>query len=204
MIVTSKDIIFVNLDENEFNQCVDTAKHLTSHILDRPDLHSRDYLERFTNVLTGEIAEQMVIKWLNGNGKYAESAVDKTSSTPDLGHDILLRLKENNEEIKCSVKSSLSVFKLEDEIVSNFTLATTSREVRQVNIQVYFWLDIYGRGNEDGSRRNIPNLKSAAIIAWASKKDLTTFDRYSTEARLAPKKKLNELRTLNSLLSYIK
>ena len=53
----------------------------------------------------GEIAEIAVIKWLKSRGKYAVSAVDKTSDKPDSGHDVIVKDIKGVER-KCSVKSS--------------------------------------------------------------------------------------------------
>ncbi|SFF13240.1 hypothetical protein [Trichococcus pasteurii] len=198
MAVTRDNVIPVNLTETEIKECVDIAKHISSHIVDRADLHARDYLERFINVLQGEIAEKMVINWLRENGKYVASAVDKTSTTPDLGHDLILK-NHSDEDIRCSIKSSLSAFKDIDEIISSFTLATTLHEIREVNIQTYFWLNLHGN-----PRQVVPNAGNAAIIAWAGEKDFSSFHSYTTENRESPVKKLSELRSMNSLLEYIK
>ena len=79
------------LDPSEVLACVETAQLLCRSICDRPDLHERGMLERFHDVLMGEVAEQSVIKWLRSQGVPAESAVDKASEQPDSGHDILDR-----------------------------------------------------------------------------------------------------------------
>lgn len=107
-MIVIEDVVKVELTKDELDICIDTAKNLSNHIIDRKNLHGRDDLERFINVLTGEIAEQMVLKWLHENGRQAESAVDKQSNNPDLGHDIRVFKIEDGSELLCSIKSSLS------------------------------------------------------------------------------------------------
>ena len=196
-MIEEKDIISFKFTNNQIKECIEIANNLTDSVVDRKDLHNRDYLERFLDILMGEIAEKLVISWLQQNKKFVKSAVDKTSGKPDLGHDIILRAKDGRE-IKGSIKSSLSVFKQPTDIINEFTLATTAREVRDVNIQVYFWLN-----TQATPRRNLPNTDNLAIIAWCGKKDIDRFDSYKKEERQAPQKKLKELRTMGELLNML-
>lgn len=209
MPLSSKDVIIgssLNLTDKDIDDCINRARSIAPNIKDRKDLHARDFTERFLNVLQGEIAELMVIKWLQTNGKFAESAVDKNSQIPDLGHDIHIKNKESGDIVTCSVKSSVSVFKDVENILSEFRLATKKSEVREVNIQVYFWLKVSGAGINDKNRQTYLNLESSAIIAWAGKldfKDSKDFGKYNTEEREASTKKLKEHRSMKSLLNYI-
>ncbi len=203
MAVTEADIRFVPLTDEEIARCISVAQKLTPHIRDRSDLHARDYLERFVNVTLGEIAEAMTLKFFRQSGKYAASAVDKASAEPDLGHDVALRTADGRE-ILGSVKSSLSVFKTPAAIVETFTLATKRSELRDVNIQVYFWLDIFSKGTSEKNRVNLPNAKNAALIGWAGRRDLQAFAVYEGEAREAPELKLKDMRPMAELLELVR
>lgn len=59
VMITEKDIVFIKLDVDEFEECIMNAKNICFHIRDRADLHKRDLLERFNNILMGEVAEKM-------------------------------------------------------------------------------------------------------------------------------------------------
>ncbi|QSD34079.1 hypothetical protein H5A40_13375 [Pectobacterium brasiliense] len=199
-MITEKDIVFISLDIHEFDECIMNAKSVCFHIKDRADLHERDLLERFNNILMGEVAEKMVIKWLNSNGKFASSSVDKLSKKPDHGHDILL--KKNDSHVYCSVKSSLSALKDIQYIIENFKLATKKNELTTVNIQVYFWLSINPK--EFGAPRlTVPSLKQAAIIGWFGQNDIKNFTTYNRENRESPSVELKHSRPMISLLDYI-
>lgn len=200
VMITEKDIVFIKLGVDEFEECIMNAKSICFHIRDRADLHERDLLERFNNILMGEVAEKMVIKWLNNNGKFAVSSVDKSSKKPDHGHDILLKKKGGN--VYCSVKSSLSVLKNIDYIIDNFKLATKKNELTEVNIQVYFWLTINPK--ETGATRvTVPSLNQAAIIGWFGQKDIKNFTTYNREHRESPNVALKQSRPMVTLLEYI-
>ena len=195
------DVIRFEISRTDLVTCVENAKNILSAITDRKDLHSRDDLERFNNLLMGEISEMIVLKWLHSNGKYAVSAVDKTSNQPDLGHDLQLR-KSDGETIRCSIKSSLSALKDLKDIIKNFKLATKKSELREVNIQVYFWLTINpADGNK--SRTTVLSLRNSAIIGWFGLNDLACFESYATENREVPTKPLSEARSMKSLLPLL-
>ena len=108
MQLKSSDVIKSVLTDEEIQECIGTAQILLKSMQDRGDLHARGVLERYIDIVMGEIAEQSVIRWIQGQGKFAESAVDKTSGKPDAGHDIIFHSRDGRE-ISCSVKSSLSV-----------------------------------------------------------------------------------------------
>lgn len=201
-MITTSDIVFVPLTKEELDYCIDTSQHLAGYIVDRVDLHQRDELERFNNILMGEVAEQMVIKWLRSEGKTAESAVDKLSNQPDFGHDIRL-IKKNETEALCSVKSSLS-YKLNlTQILNICRIATKKSELRDINIQVYFWLTLEPKANEN--RVTVPSIRQAAIIGWFAQKDLIGFEKYKHEAgREVPVEVLSNSRSMASLLQYLK
>ena len=118
MAITSKDAVKIKLEENEIYQLIEQANNLALNIVDRKDLHERDHLERVINVIQGEIAEYIVIKWLKSQNKTVRSAVDKTAKKPDSGHDIIVKSKKTGAEIECSIKSSLS-FKYDLEGIIN-------------------------------------------------------------------------------------
>lgn len=191
----------MELEKSEIDGCIKTAMHLSGHIIDRKDLHVRDDLERFINILMGEVAEFMTIKWLHSNNKYARSAVNKTSNSPDLGHDIEVKKKNTNDLLSCSVKSSISYKFSPLEILENCRLATKKSELRDINIQVYFWLTLDPKPNN--SRVTVPSIRQSAIIGWFGKKDLKEFATYNHERREAPADILKDGRTMNSLLSHL-
>lgn len=197
--LTVDKVVKETISDGEVKECVKTAEFLCESIIDRKDLHERDYLERYIDILMGEIAEKSVIKWFRDHGKFAESAVDKTSGKPDMGHDIILKSIEN-KEILCSVKSSLSVYKSEmKDILDTFTIATKKSELRQVNIQVYYWLSL-----KSTPRVCVPNHENMAIIGWVSNKDIESFGTYATEDRESPDNiKLRQIRSMESLLKYL-
>lgn len=196
-------VVRVVLSKKELNQCIDNAKAVLQNIVDRGDLHNRDELERFNNILMGEVAEAMVLKWLHDNGKQAKSSVNKNSGTPDAGHDIeVVRNDENSSVAKCSVKSSLTFSKSIEGIINEFKLATTKSELRDINIQVYFWLELFPP--DEKSRITVSSLKNSAIIGWFTKNDLPMFNVYNHENRQVAVKKLSEARAMITLLKFLK
>ncbi len=204
MSVTVEDVIYLDMPDSMVAHGVGTALHLTTRLTDRADLHARDFLERFLDILLGELAETMVLSWLLAMGKTAQSAVDKSTATPDLGHDLWLTSRDGRP-VTCSVKSSLSALKGLEDILTDFTLATRPDEVRDVNVQVYFWLDVFGRLSPDRSRVTLPSLRYAAIVGWAARRDLepAEFVPYTTERRPAPTLRLCDIRPPAELLTYL-
>jgi hypothetical protein len=199
-MVTENDIVYVELDKEEFREAAEVALIIATSISDRPDLHPRDLLERFIDCLMGEVAERMVLRWLRQNGKYAKPAADKKAAERDPGHDILVKLV-TKKIVRASIKSSLSALKDDPgQILSTFTLAVTPKEIREINIQVYFWLSLRG-----SPRVTVPSIKQAAIMAWALDADLrkTNFKEYRGEERLAPELKLKDLRPPSELLDWL-
>lgn len=199
MPISGHDMIIVNLNDREMQTCLENAQFLCETINDRNDLHLRSYMERYIDIMMGEAAEYAVIKWLINNGKYAVSAVDKKSGKPDLGHDIILKGRNGNE-ITCSVKSSLSVFKHSfDDILDTFTIATKLSEIRKVNVQVYYWLNLGGIPH----RTTVPSTDNMAIVGWVGENDVTAFSTYNGEARQVADMKLRNMRSMQSLLDYL-
>lgn len=201
-MINPDDIVKLYLTDRKLSDAILVAHKIVDFIVDRSDLHGRDYIEKYINCLMGEIAEQMVIEWLKNNNKYGKSAVDKTSAKPDMGHDIWLR-DSHGIQIRGSIKSSLSFAKsTPKDILNTFTLAISPQEVREVNIQIYFWLSLNSE-----PRVSVPSMRNAAIMAWASREDLNEvgFSSYKGEQRLAPSKiKLVELRPMKDLLIKLK
>lgn len=198
MAVSEDTIIRTNLSDIDMQICVENAQFLCQTMVDRSDLHLRSYMERYIDILMGEAAERAVINWLKQNGKYVVSAVDKKSGKPDFGHDILLK-DIYERDVKCSVKSSLSVYKNKiDDILDTFTVATKESELRNANIQVYYWLDLNGE-----NRITVPSNKNMAIIGWIGKNDVKGFGTYSTEKRQVAQIKLRDIRPMQSILQYL-
>ena len=79
-------------------------------------------------------------------------------------------------------------------------LATKRSELKDVNIQVYFWLSLT---NEP--RITVPSTNNVAIIGWFTKADVERggFTTYKTEDRQTPNIKLSEARPMDELLNYI-
>jgi len=200
-MIDKSDIVYVEISKEELNICIDNAKKISFSIDDRKDLHDRDILERFNNVLMGEVAEQMVIKWLKNNGKFAESTVNKGSSSPDKGHDVLVR-GLNGRNVFCSVKSSLSALYDTQKIIEKFKLATKKSELSDINIQVYFWLTISPK-DRNSNRITVPSITQSAIIGWFGKRDIDSFTTYNHENREVPNSILQNARSMQSLLRMI-
>lgn len=200
-MIKPDDIVYQALSLDDLNVCINNATILNRTITDRKDLHKRDELERFNNILMGEVAEMMVIKWLHSHGKFAISAVDKTSSSPDMGHDIEVESARDGKKVFCSIKSSISCLKDINSILSEFRLATKKSELREINIQVYFWLTLNpGKGS---SRVSVPSLRQSAIIGWFGQNDLTQFTTYNFEEREAPSPTLGSGRKMKDLLKHL-
>ncbi len=198
MAVNQDTVIKIALSDKELSICTENTQILCKTISDRSDLHLRGYMERYIDVMMGEVAEAAVIKWLRQNGKYAVSAVNKSSGKPDSGRDLILKDKQKRE-IECSVKSSLSVYKDNmNDILDTFTIATKASELRKVNIQVYYWLKLKGE-----NRVTVPSDKNMAIIGWIGENDVEEFGTYNTEKRQVAKLKLRNIRTMQSLLDYL-
>lgn len=181
------------ISNDEIASALEDSIFLTDTIMDRKDLHDRGYLERFIDIAMGEIAEKSVLAYLRDDlGLKAESAVDKRSGHADLGYDIIIE-----DELRCSVKSSLSIFKSNmTDILAGFNLATKRSEVVDVNVQVYFWLDPNGH-----PRSSVPSELNMAIIGWAGAKDLygADYDSYVGETREAASMRLIDLRPMSEL-----
>lgn len=178
--VQEKDIISIILTEEDFRCSILNSVKVSSTIKDRPDLHKRDVLERFINILMGEVAEKIVIRWLQNERKFVKTSRLKGSGKPDEGFDIELRSK-TGKALRCSIKSSLSYFKGPAEILRNFRLGSKKSELTDVNIQVYFWLSLNPPSNQE--RTTIPSIDKSAIFGWYGKNDLKKFEHYNKEAR---------------------
>lgn len=178
---------------------VQTASRVSRHVVDRSDLHGRDPLERFTNVLLGELAEQAVLAYFQQQNRYAVSAVDKNAQQPDAGHDILIR-RANGTEATCSVKSSLS-YKLDlPGILSICRPAFRRAEVRDVNVQVYFRYNLGGQ-----PRLVVPSLEEAYIIGWTNRQTLLGggFGHYAGEEREVANIRLQEISPMRELVPHL-
>ena len=77
-------------------------------------------------------------------------------------------------------------------------MATKASELRKVNIQVYYWLELNGE-----SRTTVPSNDNMAIIGWIGENDVEEFDTYNTEKRQVAKIKLRDVRSMQSLLDYL-
>jgi hypothetical protein len=201
-MISETDIEKIQIDLPTLKTCIDIAQQLLPTMIDRANLHDRDDLEKFLNLLMGEIAEQAVLGWFLKRGKWAASVVDKKSGIPDAGHDLEL-ISINQKKVRCSIKSSFSFAKQPSDIIKQFKLATTPGELREINIQVYFWIDPFKPTGQP--RKTLPSLTNCAIIGWFAKEDLVNqrFTAYNGEMRAVPVAVLENARSMNSLLSFI-
>jgi len=176
-----------------------TCASLLPHVRDRADLHGRDPLERYHNLLMGEIAELAVIAYLTGQGKSAVSAVDKAAGTPDMGHDVVVRRRDGTAA-KCSVKSSLSYHHGIAAIPGQFKPAFSHREPRDINVQVYYHYNLRLE-----PRTTVAASAHAYIIGWASEKKLlgSEFAAYNGERRRVADLKLADLSPMAELLPLL-
>lgn len=209
MTVTPSGVIARQLSQADLAQCIQAAASLFPHIVDRKDLHQRDDLERFIDVLMGEVAELMAIRWLRDNGKFAVSAVDKTSGSPDLGHDVWVIDRQSQRLAKTSIKSSISAQLSLERILAEMKLATKKSELRDFNMQVYFWLTINppktGNPPKAGHRIVVPTVNQSAIMCWFADDDLRngTFAAYNGEGREAPDIPLTAGRAMETFLDRV-
>jgi hypothetical protein len=200
MPISDHEIIRQKLSTLDVLDCIENAQAILGAIQDRSDLHARDIVERFHNILMGELAERMVMDWLHQHNKHAVSAVDKRSASPDCGHDLWVH-DIHGAQRTCSVKSSIAVLKTKPaDILDTFTIAINEKEAREINVQVYFWLEPHGK-----PRISVPTLTNSAIIAWCSRKEIETkhFQHYAGEQRRAPSIKLRALRPMHELLPLL-
>lgn len=202
MCVRKENVIIPHLSKENVNDCLVNASRILNSITDRKDLHERSYLEQFQNILMGELAEKAVLQYLNENGIYAASAVDKESGLPDNGYDIVV-MDVLGHERRCSVKSSLSIYKQSPEDIINesrFHLASKVNEICDINIQVYFWL--VTKGAE--VHVSVPSEKNMIIVGWAGSKDITgEIASYSSEEREVVAVSIKDLRPMEELLPLL-
>mgnify|MGYP001076504756 CR=1 FL=1 len=205
MTVQSNDVIAIAdlLKDDDLSEAVRAALAILQKITDRPDLHQRDPLERFINLLLGEIAERAVYVWL-ARGSKEVARVQKNPGGPDPGYDLIVK-GSNGRPLTVSVKSSVSVYKSEiNDILDTFKLAVTQAEARKadIHIQVYYWLEPGAQ-----TRTTVPSISKAIIAAWAFKGDLANVSYASytpSERRPAPEIKLRNLRPMKDLLRHLK
>ena len=61
MAVNQDTVIKIALSENDLSSCIDNTQILCETISDRSDLHLRSYMERYIDIMMGEVAEAAVI-----------------------------------------------------------------------------------------------------------------------------------------------
>lgn len=203
-MLTKNDVVIPELTSDQTIECVKTALVISSSIKDRQDLHERGFTERFNNVAMGEMSEQAVVQYLRNHGKtvIAPSYEEKTNGKPDAGYDITV-IDKKGKFRRCSIKSSISAYKAGPEAIIGsdaFHLASKKSEIRDINIQVYFWLDISGKFS---SRTTVPSEKNMMIVGWACRKDVTGTSHYAGENREVVEVSLKDLRPMEQLLQYL-
>lgn len=199
-VLKAEDAVFCPLAEGDFYDCLDNSASIIKAIIDRKDLHERSFSERYIDVLMGEMAEKSVVNWLQSNGKFADRS-DKCFNMPDNGYDIVLHDIRGNIKY-CSIKSSLSVYKNNiSQIISSFQLSSKKSEISDVNIQVYFWLNI-----DNAPRITVPSNNNMAIIGWIGKPEAYSIGKtakYNTENRETVSIELSKLHPMKELLKYL-
>jgi hypothetical protein len=125
--------------------------------------------------------------------------VDKEATTPDAGHDVVVRRRDGTPA-RCSVKSSLSYHHGIAAIPEQFRPAFNRREPREINIQVYFHYRLAAE-----PRTTVPASTHAYIIGWASEKRLlaSEFTVYNGERRRVSDLRLADLSPLTDLLPLL-
>lgn len=201
MAITSENVISLQelVSEQMVQSAAATCTTLLPHVTDRADLHQRDPLERFSNLLMGEIAELGVIAYLQQQGKYAVSAVDKQACTPDQGHDIHVRRKDGSLA-KCSVKSSLSYkygMMPRGGILEHFRPAFNRKEPRDINVQVYFHYQL-----GENPRATVLTSRHAFIVGWLPERKIVggQYTTYQGERRPVADIKLKDMLPMSELL----
>lgn len=198
-MLQNNDIVPVTLTKDEFDQCVVTALEISHSIVDRHDLNGRDHLDRFINLLQGECAEHAVRSYFNSHEIAAVSPDKLARRGPDKGIDLYLPAPNRSKPLICSVKSSTSYAFSPPALLDEMTLASTPKEVRDINIQVMFWLELKKR-----PRQVVPSLRNAAVIGWFTPDQLTTFAPYSTQRREQSQIPLRQAHSMAELVKLLR
>ncbi|WP_216327794.1 hypothetical protein [Deinococcus aestuarii] len=142
MTVTLQDAIsFGDLSfvKDDFDQIKKVCPNLMGSVVNRSNLPGRTQLEKMHHLIMGELSELATIKYLRSNGRFAESAVDKMSGRPDLGHDVRFK-NESGKDLLCSVKSSNSHSYGWPNIIDRMHFPFTKDEVKDINVRAYYRL----------------------------------------------------------------
>ena len=85
-------------------------------------------------------------------------------------------------------------------ILDTFSIATKKTEICDVNIQVYYWLNL-----KEKPRVAVPSEYNMAIVGWLGRNDFSgkAFVQYATEEREVADIKLRQLRAMDTLLEYL-
>lgn len=205
MAITAKDVRRVHITDDEVDEVHARSSFLARTIQDRKNLHDRSYQERLTDIEMGEFGELACLKYFHDHGKYAVSAVDKTSGRPDAGFDLILRCADGGKFFRCSVKTSLSVFKSDPEdIIATFQLGSTPKELSQVNIQVYFYYNIHPKKGE--TRVTVLTVDNLIIVGWIGLLQALKMmgeGHYTGEDRPTVDIPLRNLNPMDELLEYL-
>jgi hypothetical protein len=195
MPVSPENVIQFGLPDAEINGAVTFAYHVLTH-----DNFSRsDPLNKFIQVLVDELSERMVVQWLHANGKFAEAVSDKGATTPDLSHEIWVT-DIRNVKVRAAIHTFLSTNKSEiSDILQFHSLSVDVNHMCGINFSVGYWLQL-----REKPRVKLPSLRQAAIIGWASDKNLRETIKSQTGY---PGKyaaiKFCDLRPVNELLQYL-
>jgi hypothetical protein len=163
MSVFPENVIQFTLPDSEINGAVAFAYHALTH----DNFNRSDPLNMVIQVLVDELAERMVIQWLHANGKFAEPAADKGATTPDLNHEIWVT-DIRNLKVRAAIHTFLSTNKSEiPDMLQFHSLSVDTNHICGINFSVGYWLQL-----REKPRVKLPSLQQAAIIGWASDKNL--------------------------------
>ncbi len=196
MTVLPENVICYPLPDTEINSAVTFAYHALTHRHSNPRV---DPLNRYIQVVMDELAERMVIQWLQTNGKFAESAVDKGATNPDLGHEIWVT-DIRGVKVRAAIHTFLSTNKSEmPEMLESHSLSVETDHLCGINFSVVYWLQL-----REKPRVKLPSLQQSAIIGWASDKNF----REAAKAQPAnggkyAALKFGDLRPVEELLQFL-
>lgn len=195
MPVVANNVVYAPLTETELGNAVAFAYHALKH---HPS-YRFDPLNGFIQILIEELAERMVIHWLQANGKYVEAVTDKGATVPNLSHEIWIT-DIRGVKVRAAVHTFLSTNKSDmTELLESHSLSIETSQICGVNFSVVYWLQLHEK-----PRIKLPALKQSAIVGWVSDKNLR--ETLKTAGGFSGKfaaLKLCELRPLEELLTFL-
>lgn len=199
MPISPDDVVRLSCPVSEFYSAITYAYHVLTHQDANPSVVQYDPLHDFTKLLLDETAERLVLAWLQAQGKFAETAIEKGSSVPDLSHEIWVS-DIRGVKVKASVQTFLSTNKsVIEEILQTHWFSMNTDKVCGINFSVVFWLQL-----KEKPRIQLPSLRQVALMGWISDKNLRELGNIKgAGAEKRNSIKMAELRTLHELLQFL-